>query len=120
MNIALSSMFGGNEGLLRYFGEQAHPDVILVIEAHFGHWQNFVNIFKHKKAIGCTCESFQDMMNSCCNPCYKCLVEQDVCNLRNMRDFFPEDYTKEMRDEYNAIVKECNLRQISMNDFVMH
>jgi hypothetical protein len=120
MNIELAGLFGGNEGLLLYFGQQAHADVILIIEANFGHWQNFVNMFRHKKSIGCTCESFHDMMNSDCNPCYKYLVEQDVCNLINMRDFYPEDYTKEMRDEYIAIVRECNLRQIKMNEFVMH
>ena len=120
MNIELSKIFGGNAGLLGFFGQINHADVILVIEANFGHWQNFVNTFAHKKALGCTCHSFQDMMNSDCNACYIYLVEQDVCNLRNMRDFYPESYTKEMRDDYNAIVKECNRREINMNVFVMH
>lgn len=120
MNYVLSDMFGGNEGLLHFFGQNNHADVILVIEAHFGHWQNFVNTFGQKKCLGCTCHSFQDMMNSGCNVCYKYLVEQNVVNLRNMRDFYPESYTKEMQDEYNAIVRECNRREINMNAFVMH
>ena len=120
MNDNLSKMFEGNEGVLRYFKANQMDDVICTIEAHFGHFQNFVNSFGNKKSCGCTCESFQDMINSSCNTCYVESTQQDVCYLRNMRDFFPTDYTKEMQDKYNCIVRECNLRQINMNCFVMN
>ena len=120
MNDVLSKMFNGNEGVLSFFGKYHMNDVIEQIDAHFGHIQNFVNSFGNKKSCGCTCESFQDMINSSCNTCYAESTQQDVCNLRNMRDFFPADYTKEMQDKYNCIVRECNLRQINMNCFVIN
>ena len=120
MNIILKELCGSNSNILQFFGENTHDECLQSINEKFGSFQHFVKVRSHSISYGCTCNYVHELLKFDCNPCYKYLVEQDVINLRNMRDFYPEDFTIEMRAEYDAIVKECNRREIDMNVFVIH
>ena len=116
MNNVLLNLFGSNDNILRFFCKPTLDECLTVIDEKYGHWQNFVNIHMSNIANGCTCNTINDIP---CNTCYKFLVEQDVCNLRNLRNFYPEEFTNAMQVKYDVIVRECNMRQINMNSFVV-
>ena len=115
MNIMLLNLFGSNAKIMQFFCKTTLDECLTVIDEKYGHWQNFINIHMSNLANGCTCKSINDKL---CNACYKYLVEQDVYNLRNIREKYPEDFTNAMQMEYDEIVRECNKRQININSFL--
>ena len=113
-------MFGSNEALLCFFNKQTHEECLQIINEKFINLQNFANLRKNSVFCGCTCNNIQEYINFNCNSCYKYSVEEYVITLKTIKDFYPEDFTILLQNEYNEIVKECNQRQINMNEFVMH
>ena len=111
MEDILLVIFGSNAKILQFFGKDTLEECRVLLNEKYEGWERFVNIHLYNLENGCTCES----INQICNTCYKISVYQDYCWYTNTK---AENLTNDMRNMYNEIVTECNRREINMNSFL--
>ena len=105
-------LFGSYDNIFKFFDKNTIDECVDCICEKYENVHHFAQERAYNIEYGCSCETINDF----CNACYKISVYQEVCRCKNTK---AEDLPNEMRVIYDAIITECNKRQINMNSFMM-